>query len=254
MVEIQQVIGQTWMLQSQGSEPRILSVSVALAREQIAERTRCSQTGQVSSPQVSLERRWQGHESQVGVSSQDLGRPGIPLDVEVPVRPPWRKALGGWLRPPAHDHDRRPIEAPRACLFEEGEVGEGADTDRSRSPSDALTEEVERFARRGRTRGEVARPVAIVGRIRIGDLLGGQRPLGAGCEGNVLSTDQLKAMRDVGSPPSLSIDGRGDAHQLDPGPPEEHRQGASVTGVTAEVGIEMDPDRCADRVKLHVIS
>jgi hypothetical protein len=58
---------------------------------------------------------------------------------------------------------------------------------------------------------------------------------------DVVPTSELEAVGDVAGSAATRVGGGGDADKFDARPAEQHGQGAGVVGVTAEVGVEMDP-------------
>ena len=124
--------------------------------------------------------------------------------------------------------------------FEEGKVRQGADCDDGRAGLDAPGDQVVCRTGRRRSGRQPARPMALVPDDGIDPPPGRQRNRGAGGEGDVVAADQAENVGDVGRPQPIHVQHRGDPDQLDPRPAEEHRQGAGVIGVAAEVGVEVE--------------
>ncbi|HEY6314656.1 MAG TPA: hypothetical protein VIY52_28185 [Streptosporangiaceae bacterium] len=66
----------------------VAAVCLALAGEQLAQRTRAAQPRQISGAQPRPERDRQGNQGQVGGGRDDLGGPGIPPHVEIHLQAP----------------------------------------------------------------------------------------------------------------------------------------------------------------------
>jgi hypothetical protein len=54
-----------------------------------------------------------------------------------------------------------------------------------------------------------------------------------------LPTGELQAVGDAGGPLAAGVDPGGDGGDVDAGPADEHRQGARVVRISAQIGIEM---------------
>jgi hypothetical protein len=54
-----------------------------------------------------------------------------------------------------------------------------------------------------------------------------------------LPTGELQAVGDAGGPLAAGVDRGGDGGDVDAGPADEHRQGARVVRISAQIGIEM---------------
>jgi hypothetical protein len=100
VLEVQQVIRQASVGAAKLGHPVILTMGLALARKQLAERPRGAEAREVGGAQVRFQRHWKGDQGKPGGGGgQDLCRPSVELHVVVRLRPPGRQAGGGRPRP-----------------------------------------------------------------------------------------------------------------------------------------------------------
>jgi hypothetical protein len=158
------------------------------------------------------------------------------------LRPERREPCRRRVEVPAHDHDPAAGQRARVRDLEECEVRERADRDERRAALGVRRDQVERRAGAGGAGRRYDVPGARPG-ARLVALERRERAAGAGGDGDRVTPREREVVRGHPGAHASGVQVRRQAHELDVVEPEQHRQGARVVDVAADVGVEVDQHR-----------
>jgi maleylacetate reductase len=239
VLKVQQVVGQPSMRAAQLLHLIRLSVRLALASEQLPQRSSSAQPGQVGAAEVRVQCGGKRNQRQPSSCRDHLSGSRVPLHVEIHVRSPLREAWRGRLHPATHDDNLLPRQAAGAGDLEQCQVGVRTDGDQRRPSVKAALEQIQRGTRWRRPGSNVCRPMPLIidgvcpAKCRRRDF----RP---GRQRNVLAIGEAQQIPHVRRPTASRVGHGGDARDVHAGPAEQHGQGACVVGVATQVCVEVN--------------
>ena len=238
----QQIGRKRGVLRRQVGVPTIPRVRLGLPGEQLTERTGGTKPGKLRRPQMCPQRgRERVSVRRCADAATTSAAPPHPTGRSNPVRAPRGKAVGRRLGPPAHDDDRRTAQdaRPRAARALR-DWCRGRSQSRWRRPR--CSSEADRARRppalgRGSNLGQYRSSVN--GSARCPVVMERSARATTGISSRPPARDSAERRRRG----SRRVDGRGDAHQVDAGPAEQHGKRAGVVRIATDVRIQVDTHR-----------